>query len=229
LSLISTTARACFGAWLATFACSFQDLDIRTHPLPHQGLDAAGGGGGSASGGGNPTTDGSASSTSPDSGSGGEAGAAGGNSGGAGGTPDAACPEFQHPTRLECQTFEEATQECLTTALAEEPDRRVDRPDCDLGCFCSRCVDSFSLCGLDPGCRAIIQCAADTGCDGVNCYGTAFCQAVIDAQGGPLANSALFAIQFNDCRTTRGCAIDCPAPDAGMDASEWRDSTADGG
>ena len=73
-------------------------------------------------------------------------------------------------------------------------------------CLCSECFDALSTCLEDRGCTAIIQCAAQMGCLGLDCLDP--CSAVIDEYGGPGSPSAIDALTLSLCAENK-CQLEC--------------------
>jgi hypothetical protein len=64
-------------------------------------------------------------------------------------------------------------------------------------CACNNCLAELTACQEDPGCVEIRTCAQQAGCTGVGCLGP--CGDVINANGGPLGQSAGLASALSDC------------------------------
>jgi hypothetical protein len=75
--------------------------------------------------------------------------------------------------------------------------------DCDF-CTCDSCPGEWDTCNADPGCAAIVECADQTGCSGIECY-LGPCQSVIDANGGPFGDSSSLAQELGTCRSDANC------------------------
>jgi hypothetical protein len=211
--------------WFATLACSSDES------TGGSGASAGGAGGSSGGAGGVAGSDGGSDQGGSDGGSAGTA--IGGNGGGSDpgdAGPDAACDGIVYPLDNVCRSRGDARDLCIKDALKYQPNRRADRPDCDVGCFCSRCLETFSTCGADDACRAILLCAAETGCTGIDCYNPATCQTVIDDAGGVTSDSGSLAVDFMNCQQAQGCAPTCPDAGVGSDAGTSADASAgDGG
>ncbi|HEX7670982.1 MAG TPA: hypothetical protein VF395_15410, partial [Polyangiaceae bacterium] len=78
--------------------------------------------------------------------------------------------------------------------------------DCER-CVCKSCNTSLDGCFQDPGCPLILQCANQTGCTGIDCYGPSTCQSVIDKFGGIGSASVNLAIPLFGCAQTCNCGF----------------------
>ncbi len=76
--------------------------------------------------------------------------------------------------------------------------------DCSV-CACENCVAQIGTCQGDPGCIAIRECAQQTGCVGISCYLDGHCTEAVDANGGPLGDSAGLAQLLSDCVEDAAC------------------------
>ncbi|MEM6990929.1 MAG: hypothetical protein AAF721_10540 [Myxococcota bacterium] len=90
-------------------------------------------------------------------------------------------------------------------------------------CVCGSCVCELAACQEDAGCVAIRDCAQETGCLGLDCYMMETCMEVIDANGGPVGDSASIAISLSTCTEGAACPIQCPG-----DTTGGSDSTGSG-
>jgi hypothetical protein len=72
-------------------------------------------------------------------------------------------------------------------------------------CACENCLDEVTACQMDPGCVEIRMCAQENDCTGIACLGP--CGDVINANGGPLGESAGLASALSDCY--EGACADC--------------------
>lgn len=79
-----------------------------------------------------------------------------------------------------------------------------DGSDCSV-CACTNCFFELQACQADAGCVAIRECAQETGCIGIACYTDGHCTKVIDANGGPLGDSASLARDVSDCVEDAAC------------------------
>lgn len=88
-------------------------------------------------------------------------------------------------------------------------------------CACERCIGHISKCNEDRRCRAVLDCAARTGCRD-DCAVT--CRDVIFAAEG----SVYFAAMASNCRAEQ-CATECEPGDASTDAdAHSADGSTDG-
>lgn len=78
------------------------------------------------------------------------------------------------------------------------------------GCACDSCSSQFLDCNSSEGCKAIIQCALETGCRGIACATP--CATVIQQYGGTGTGSieVQMALALSDCVVTAQCATTCP-------------------
>jgi CubicO group peptidase (beta-lactamase class C family) len=74
------------------------------------------------------------------------------------------------------------------------------------GCVCDECAVEFLDCNGNAACRAIMQCALDKGCRGIECAGP--CQGVIEQSGGVQGAGVAFALKLSECSTS--CPVSCP-------------------
>jgi CubicO group peptidase (beta-lactamase class C family) len=74
------------------------------------------------------------------------------------------------------------------------------------GCVCDQCAVEFLDCNGNAACRAIMQCALDEGCRGIECAGP--CQGVIEQNGGVQGAGVAFALKLSECSTS--CPVSCP-------------------
>jgi CubicO group peptidase (beta-lactamase class C family) len=74
------------------------------------------------------------------------------------------------------------------------------------GCVCDGCAGEFLDCNGNAACRAIMQCALDKGCRGIECAGP--CQGVIEQNGGVQGAGVAFALKLSECSTS--CPVSCP-------------------
>src|SRR5262249_10211475 len=93
--------------------------------------------------------------------------------------------------------------------------------ECLTTCLCDTCPYEAFNCVADPDCRAIAECAANTRCDGLDCFKANVCGNVVmlhnrvgDAGPGTVLGNA---VALRGCATT--CVLSCPLPDAGPDAA----------
>ena len=90
-------------------------------------------------------------------------------------------------------------------------------------CMCNSCPSNWQACAVDLGCAAIADCARRTGCK-TNCYQPAFCQGVIDVNGGPSGQSYAKESSLASC-SVGPCQTSCSQgglPDAGVPpAAGW--------
>ncbi len=96
------------------------------------------------------------------------------------------------------------------------------------GCVCDSCSCQLGACEQDAGCVAIRECAQMTGCTGLECYMMETCQEVIDANGGPVGDSASIAIDLSACTEMAKCPIQCPGG-TGTDTGDSGSSGSDSG
>jgi hypothetical protein len=64
-------------------------------------------------------------------------------------------------------------------------------------CVCENCLEQLQACEMDEGCKAIRQCAEETGCTGFDCL--QLCGDVIDMYGGIGGESAQKGLQISMC------------------------------
>jgi len=74
------------------------------------------------------------------------------------------------------------------------------------GCVCDKCAVEFLDCNGNAACKAIMQCALDKGCRGIECAGP--CQGVIEQNGGVQGAGVAFALKLSECSTS--CPVSCP-------------------
>ena len=74
------------------------------------------------------------------------------------------------------------------------------------GCVCDKCAVEFLDCNSNAACRAIMQCALDKGCRGIECAGP--CQGVIEQNGGVQGAGVAIALTLSECSTS--CPVSCP-------------------
>jgi len=77
--------------------------------------------------------------------------------------------------------------------------------DCER-CACQFCFDNIAPCFEDAGCPAILQCANQTGCSGIDCLNASTCGAVISQYGGPSGPSVGLALPLFQCLRSAGCS-----------------------
>ena len=73
-------------------------------------------------------------------------------------------------------------------------------------CECNMCLMLRNDCLADDGCTAIRDCANESGCRGLDCYGLSMpgpCRDVIDANGGIVGMSTQRASALSNCITTQ--------------------------
>lgn len=75
------------------------------------------------------------------------------------------------------------------------------------GCACDACASELVACDGNAQCKAIVQCALETGCRGFSCFEP--CRAVIEANGGAEGTGVALALPLSDC-VTAPCALTCP-------------------
>ena len=88
--------------------------------------------------------------------------------------------------------------------VRDEQCKAYARSDCE-ACACTTCYDSLTQCFQDAGCPAILQCANQTGCSGVDCLQPSTCQSVIEQNGGVGSNSVSLAITLFGCVQGGSC------------------------
>jgi hypothetical protein len=71
-------------------------------------------------------------------------------------------------------------------------------------CTCETCPAEWDECEADGGCFAILSCAQQAGCSGIQCY-LGPCMGVIDQNGGPLGASANMAQAVAQCAEDGAC------------------------
>lgn len=71
-------------------------------------------------------------------------------------------------------------------------------------CTCETCPDEWDACEADGGCFAILSCAQQAGCSGIQCY-LGPCMQVIDQNGGVFGNSAGLAQAVANCADQGSC------------------------
>jgi hypothetical protein len=163
---------------LATAACG-DDTGGAASGGSGTGAGSSGGSGGSGGGQGGTSTGG-------DGGTGNGSGGTGATStGGAGGTGGYDCASIV-PTG-ECTDFD-----------------LNDPCEC---CAADRCEAVLTTCCETTGCYGVVRCAAETMCQGFDCYSPATCQSEIDAAGGLIGAGTNAAQDVGDCVTAQctGC------------------------
>ncbi len=73
------------------------------------------------------------------------------------------------------------------------------------GCACDLCPAEFLNCDSDEGCRAIMECALEKGCRGIECAET--CETEIADNGGVFGEPAMVALALSDC--VGSCPTEC--------------------
>ena len=76
---------------------------------------------------------------------------------------------------------------------------------CEL-CIASQCTTEALACCEQEGCLDVVRCAADSGCNGYDCYAPDMCQAEIDAAGIEVATT--YAQALGDCAIEK-CEVEC--------------------
>ncbi len=78
------------------------------------------------------------------------------------------------------------------------------------GCACDSCSSEFLDCNTSEGCQAILNCAIETGCRGIECVTP--CGAVIQQYGGTGTGGieVQMALAVSECVVTAQCATACP-------------------
>ena len=76
-------------------------------------------------------------------------------------------------------------------------------------CIASQCTAEALACCQQPGCLDVVYCAAEHGCDGVDCYTPDKCQTEIDAAGVEVA--------MNEATDLGACAVESCATECGVD------------
>jgi len=164
---------------------------------------AAGTGGSTGGkGGAGSSTGGAGTVSTGGAGSSGSSGTSGGGTGGTGGVVDAGLTDAE-------------VQACL------HPDggSLMVPTQCLADCFCTTCPKEATKCYGDPGCGAIVQSAARTGCAAVpsTCFDAGTCGNEINEGGaGALDEALAFATCGTGCNTK--CATEAGTPEAGSEA-----------
>ena len=73
-------------------------------------------------------------------------------------------------------------------------------------CIAQSCTSEALACCQAPGCLDVVYCAAETGCNGIECYADDKCKAEIDAAGLDVAQSQ--AQTLGDCAIAN-CEMEC--------------------
>lgn len=78
------------------------------------------------------------------------------------------------------------------------------------GCTCDACSSEFLDCNASEGCKAVINCALETGCRGIECVTP--CATVIQQYGGTGTGGieVQMALTLSDCVVIAQCATTCP-------------------
>jgi CubicO group peptidase (beta-lactamase class C family) len=78
------------------------------------------------------------------------------------------------------------------------------------GCACDACSPQFLDCNDSEGCKAILNCALQSGCRGIACATP--CATVIQQYGGTGTGGieVQMALSLSDCTVTAKCATACP-------------------
>jgi hypothetical protein len=76
---------------------------------------------------------------------------------------------------------------------------------CEL-CIGTKCTAEALACCEQDGCLDVVFCAAENGCNGIDCYAPDKCQAEIDAAGLEVATT--YAQAMGDCALAE-CAMEC--------------------
>ena len=77
--------------------------------------------------------------------------------------------------------------------------------DCEM-CIATQCTDAAYDCCSQPGCLEVVRCAAEMGCNGIECYAPDKCQSEIDAAGIDVAMN--YAQALGDCAIA-SCPAEC--------------------
>jgi hypothetical protein len=118
---------------------------------------------------------------------------------------------FPDPAGL-CLAGGPAQEACSAYVAASYP------PTCAT-CLCTSCLNGWSACAGDPGCRQIVACMVKTGCHGPACG--AACAAEFAAAGGQSSSSGMIAYGVDACDVGAGCtACGLPPPDAAAAAAQ---------
>lgn len=78
------------------------------------------------------------------------------------------------------------------------------------GCACDHCSPQFLDCNASEGCKAILNCALQSGCRGIACATP--CATVIQQYGGTGTGGieVQMALSLSDCTVNAACATSCP-------------------
>lgn len=78
------------------------------------------------------------------------------------------------------------------------------------GCACDGCSAQFLDCNTSEACSAIVNCALEQGCRGIECLTP--CNEVIQQYGGAATGNIAveMALQLSECTVTQNCALSCP-------------------
>jgi hypothetical protein len=82
----------------------------------------------------------------------------------------------------------------------------VNQEDACEVCIATQCTAEALACCQAPGCLDVVRCAAEKGCDGINCYTPENCQAEIDLAGLDVAQGE--ATELGAC-ALETCAVEC--------------------
>lgn len=79
----------------------------------------------------------------------------------------------------------------------------TDPPTACSDCGCENCLEEYQACEMDEGCKAIHDCAEETGCSGLDCLQS--CGDVINMYGGLVGMSASLGLEFSGCLESSMC------------------------
>jgi hypothetical protein len=72
-------------------------------------------------------------------------------------------------------------------------------------CACTSCFGDITACFADSGCPAILSCANQTGCSGIDCLQPSTCETIIDQFGGISGSSVGLALPLFSCLQQAAC------------------------
>jgi hypothetical protein len=78
------------------------------------------------------------------------------------------------------------------------------------GCACDACSVQFLDCNTSEACAAIVNCALETGCRGIECLTP--CETVFNQYGGAATGNIAIemALRLSECTVVSNCGLSCP-------------------
>jgi len=98
------------------------------------------------------------------------------------------------------------TTTTTTTGTEQCGPAMINQDDACEVCMGNKCAAETLACCEAPGCLEVVYCAAESGCNGVDCYTPDKCQAEIDAAG--LEAAMNLAQPMGDCAIAQ-CPDEC--------------------